>query len=48
MEEDRVSVTEPELRDMLVLLESGRPTDGLSNDLSRINFSPKEPELIPQ
>lgn len=38
IEEERVLATNPEFRDMLVLLESGKSTDELKTALNKINF----------
>jgi hypothetical protein len=44
LEEERVSSTEPALREVLVLLESDKPADELRVALSRIEVKPKEPK----
>lgn len=46
MEEERVSDTESELRDMLVLIEAGKPEGELQLGLAQIKISPQEPQLI--
>lgn len=45
MEEDRVSDADAELKDMLVLIEAGKPESELQLDLSHITISPQEPKL---
>ncbi len=46
IEEDRVAKTEPELEDMLVLIESGKPESELQLGLAQIKILPREPQLI--
>lgn len=46
MEEDRVSDADTELKDMLVLIEAGKPETELQCGLSQIKISPREPQLI--
>jgi len=45
IEEERVSATDPEFKDMLILLESGKSTDELKTALNKINFQAEEPKL---
>ncbi|MCX5698317.1 MAG: AarF/UbiB family protein [Candidatus Omnitrophica bacterium] len=45
MEEDRVSDADAQLKDMLVLIEAGKPDSELQFGLSQITFSPAEPKL---
>ena len=46
IEEERVSATDHDLKSLLVLLESGKSENELGPALSKIKFSPQEPELI--
>ena len=46
MEEDRVVDADVELKDMLVLIEAGKPETELQCGLSQIKISPQEPQLI--
>jgi hypothetical protein len=46
MEEDRVTDADVELKDMLVLIEAGKPETELQCGLSQIKISPQEPQLI--
>jgi hypothetical protein len=46
MEEDRVVDADVELKDMLVLMEAGKPETELQCGLSQIKISPQEPQLI--
>ncbi|MDO8662854.1 MAG: transglutaminase domain-containing protein [Candidatus Omnitrophota bacterium] len=46
MEEERVTETEPELEDMLVLIESGKPENELQLSLAQIQILPREPQLV--
>lgn len=46
LEEERVSATEPALREMLVLLESDKPASAIQTALSKITVAPKEPALV--
>jgi len=48
LEEERVSSTEPALREILVLLESDKAAAELQVALSKIEVSPKEPQTIEQ
>ena len=43
LEEERVAVTEPALRELLVLLESDKPANELQLALSKITVLPKKP-----
>jgi predicted unusual protein kinase regulating ubiquinone biosynthesis (AarF/ABC1/UbiB family) len=46
MEEDRVVDADVELKDMLVLIEAGKPETELQCGLSQIKISPQEPKLV--
>ncbi len=46
IEEERVLATDQDIKSLLVLVESGKSENELVSALSRINFSPKEPESI--
>jgi hypothetical protein len=46
MEEDRVVDADTELKDMLVLIEAGKPETELQCGLSQIKISPQEPKLV--
>jgi hypothetical protein len=46
LEEEQVALTEPELKQILVLLESDKPANEMQFALSRIKVSPKEPKTI--
>jgi hypothetical protein len=46
MEEDRVTDTDVELKNMLVLIEAGKPETDLQCGLSQIKISPQEPKLV--
>ncbi|TAN62384.1 hypothetical protein EPN16_01610 [bacterium] len=46
MEEDRVSDADAQLKDMLVLIETGKPENELRLALSQIKISPKQPQPI--
>ena len=46
MEEDRVTDADVELKDMLVLIEAGKPEAELQCGLSQIKISPQEPKLV--
>ncbi|MDO8662236.1 MAG: hypothetical protein Q7K98_03325 [Candidatus Omnitrophota bacterium] len=48
IQEERVTETEPELENMLVLIKSGRPANELQSGLSQITILPKEPRLLGQ
>jgi hypothetical protein len=47
-EEEKASCTESSLREILVLLESGRPANELKLALAKIEIFAKEPQLIEQ
>jgi len=46
IEEDQVLTTDPEFKNMLVLIESSKTVDELRGALDRIHLEPKEPELV--
>jgi ribosomal protein S18 acetylase RimI-like enzyme/SAM-dependent methyltransferase len=46
LEEDRVVYTDPALRQLLVVLESGKNTQELQSELGKISFAPQEPEPV--
>lgn len=46
MEEDQAVATDPALRQFLVLLESGKNSQELKQELNKISFAPQEPELV--
>ena len=46
IEEDRVLDADAELKDMLVLIEAGKPETELQLGLSQIKISPQEPKLV--
>jgi len=46
LEEERVSLTEPELKEILVLLESDKPANEMQVALAKITVAPKEPRLV--
>jgi len=46
LEEERLSPTEPELKEILALVESDKPAEELMLALAKISVSPQEPEAI--
>jgi hypothetical protein len=45
LEEERVEATDPQLRELIVVLESGKPAKEIELAVANIAFTPKEPVL---